>query len=173
MGSGKSSVGRHLAGITGHRFVDTDQLIREKANLEITEIFERFGEKRFREMESQVLQELVGVWGIVLATGGGIVLLESNRRLLHEIGVVIWIDAHPDVLFERVSHNRKRPLLLTENPRATFDRLLSERLQIYEQTADAKVDTSQLTHPEAAKKIFEAALRVIHSKKDAAVNYSS
>ena len=160
MGSGKSSVGRHVAALTGHRFVDTDQLIVRKQRMEISAIFAQHGEAYFRDLETECLQELVGVCGIVLATGGGLVLRSENRALLHEIGVVIWLDANPNLIFERVSRNNRRPLLATENPRATFDKLRTERLPIYEEAADFCVDSTGLTHEQTARQAYEGARRV-------------
>lgn len=159
MGCGKSSVGRRLAGLTGHRFLDTDELIVEKQGQPIGEIFATNGEAHFRELESGELDGLQGVCGIILATGGGIVLREENRLRLHELGTVAWLDADPDLLFERVSRNQKRPLLHTEDPRSTFDRLLESRRSIYESTADFRVDSTGLSHDEAAHSILEECRR--------------
>jgi shikimate kinase len=160
MGSGKTSVGRHLAALTGHRFVDTDALIMEKVGMGIPDIFREQGEEAFRDWESSVLRDLVGVYGVVLATGGGLILREENRRLLHEIGIPVWLDASDDVLFSRVSRNRKRPLLATDNPRESFDRLRQERKGIYEQASALRVDSSELSHEEAARKVLEEAMRL-------------
>ncbi|MEO6846096.1 MAG: shikimate kinase, partial [Chthoniobacterales bacterium] len=132
MGSGKSSIGRRLANLTGARFSDTDDLVVEKAELPITEIFAQHGEAHFRELETEVLQELKGTTGLVLATGGGVAMREENQGLLKEIGKIVWLDADPDILFKRVSRNSRRPLLLTENPRQTFDALLAARHSVYE-----------------------------------------
>lgn len=159
MGCGKSSVGRRLAGLTGHRFLDTDELIVEKKGQPINELFAAQGEDVFRDLETAELTSLQGICGIILATGGGIVLREENRHALQDIGVVAWLDASPDLLFERVSRNQKRPLLQTENPRQTFDRLLEARRSIYEAAADFRIDSTDLSHDEAAQAIFEASRR--------------
>ncbi len=159
MGCGKSSVGRRLAQTTGHRFVDTDDLIVEAAGLPITEIFAARGEAGFRDLESAVLRDLVGVCGIVLATGGGIITSAANRAVLRDIGVVAWLDADPNSLFERVSRNRRRPLLQTDNPRATFDSLLARRRLVYEETSDFRVDSTDLSHDQAAREILDEGMR--------------
>jgi len=159
MGCGKSSVGRRIAGNTGRRFVDTDELVAAKAGTSISKIFEAHGEAHFRELESQVLAELADENGIVLATGGGIILCEENRAALRRIGPVLWLDAAPDVLFDRVSRNKKRPLLQTENPRATFDALIAARRPIYESAADVKIDSTGLSHDDAARVAVEEAAR--------------
>lgn len=155
MGSGKSSVGRRLATKQRKSFVDTDAEIVADAGMSIQKIFSQEGEPSFRIRETKVLQRLVDYEGIVLATGGGIILREENRNLLHRIGPVIWLYAKPDILFERAMRSRKRPLLLVENPRERFESLLAEREALYRKSADVHVDSSYLDHEETAAKILE------------------
>jgi shikimate kinase len=164
MGSGKSSVGRRLSALTGHRFIDTDDLIVERTGLPITDFFESRGEDAFRDLESAELQELEGVCGIVLATGGGIVLRAENRDALRRIGPVAWLDADPDHLFERVSRNRKRPLLLNDDPRSAFDSLLAARRPLYEQSANFRVDSTSLTHDQTARAVLDETMRAHHRR---------
>jgi shikimate kinase len=159
MGCGKSSVGRRLCGLTGHRFLDIDELIAQKEGRSISEIFMRSGEDYFRDAEQLALENLVGVWGIVLSTGGGLVLRQSNCETLKKIGIIAWLDASPDVLFERATRSGKRPLLQTDNPRKRFDDLLSVRRELYRSTADFRIDSTRLTHDEAAQMLLEKALR--------------
>lgn len=158
MGCGKSSVGRRMAALTGHRFVDTDELVAQAAGRSISEIFAREGEDRFRALEQEVLGDLVGVVGVVLATGGGAILREANRTALREIGPVIWLDADPGTLFERATRNSRRPLLQTEDPRKTFDDLLASRRQIYEEASDFRFDSTGLGHDEVAQNILQKAM---------------
>lgn len=159
MGCGKSSVGRRLSGLTGHRFVDTDELVAQAENRSIPEIFAAEGEEYFREVEQRVLEDLVGVCGIILSTGGGLILRPANRETLKKIGIVAWLDADPDVLFERATRSGKRPLLQTENPRATFDQLIASRREIYETTADFRLDSTLRNHDEAAQMLLDEAMR--------------
>ena len=159
MGCGKSSVGRRLSGLTGHRFVDTDELVTQAEGHSIPEIFARSGEAYFRDLEQHSLESLVGVFGIVLSTGGGLVLRPANRQTLKKIGIVAWLDAGPEVLFERAMRSGKRPLLHTEDPRRTFDELLGVRRELYEMTADFRIDSSRLSHDDAAQMVLEEALR--------------
>ncbi len=159
MGCGKSTVGRRLADTTGHRFVDTDELVSESAGLPIPEIFANVGEAGFRQIESRVLAELIGVCGIVLATGGGIITRPENHPHLRALGVIAWLDADPDHLFERVSRNRRRPLLQTEDPRATFDELLARRRPIYEAVSDFRIDSTSLSHDDVARQILDEGMR--------------
>lgn len=160
MGCGKSSVGRRLAFLTGHRFVDTDELVAQAENKSIPEIFAEGGEDGFRAIEERVIADLIGVAGIVLATGGGAVLRESNRAAMKKIGTVAWLDADPDALFERASRSQRRPLLQTENPRKTFDELLASRRTIYEGVADFRLDSTGLAHDEVAQSILEQTMRL-------------
>lgn len=160
MGCGKSSVGRRLAALTGHRFVDTDDLIVQAENKTISELFATGGEEYFRDIEERVVGDLIGVAGIVLATGGGAVLRESSRIAMKKIGAVAWLDAAPDALFERASRSQRRPLLQTANPRETFDALLASRRAIYEAAADFRLDSTGLAHDEVAQRILEQTMRL-------------
>lgn len=159
MGCGKSSVGRRLSGLTGHRFVDTDELIVQSEGRNIPEIFSQNGEVYFRDVEQRSLEKLVGICGIILSTGGGLVLRPANRQTLKKIGIVAWLDASPDALFERAMRSGKRPLLQTEDPRKTFDDLLSVRQEVYNLTADFRIDSTRLSHDQAAQMLLDEALR--------------
>ena len=159
MGCGKSTVGRRLAALTGHRFVDTDELIVKTQNKSIPEIFAEVGEEGFRDIEQSVLRDLVGVAGVVLSTGGGAILREENREALKKVGVIVWLDADPDVLFERASRSTRRPLLQTDNPRETFNRLFEGRKSIYEALADFRFDSTNIEHDIVARKVLEQAMR--------------
>ena len=159
MGSGKSSIGRLLGKKLGFQFVDTDKLIVDRAGMEIEEIFARLGEPHFRDLETAALRSVLHLTRCVLATGGGVVLREENRRLLREFGLVVRLTAAEDVIFERVSRNTKRPLLHTENPRETISLMLAARAPAYEEAAQVTVDTSELPHDEAAQIILREARR--------------
>jgi len=160
MGCGKSSVGRRISGLTGHRFVDTDDLVVQAEGCSIPEIFASGGEGAFRDIEQRVISELVGVAGIVLATGGGAILREENRVALKKIGIVAWLDSDPDALFERATRSQRRPLLQTENPRETFDALRASRLATYEEASDFRFDSTHCSHDETAHRLLEQAMRV-------------
>ena len=154
MGCGKSSIGRRLAKRLGHEFLDSDDLIISRAQgTSISDLFAMEGEERFRERESAELRELVEARNIVLATGGGAILRDENRSLLHRIGRIVWLHADPETLFERASRNRKRPLLDVENPRSTFNALLESRIPIYKATADIQVDATGLPHEQTVDEI--------------------
>jgi shikimate kinase len=154
MGAGKSSVGRTLARMTGLPRFDTDEIVASQFGLSIAEIFKTHGEERFREGETAALRELSGKGGAVVVTGGGIVLRPENVELLRGLGAVVHLTADEDILFRRVSRRNSRPLLRTENPRATVAELFRVRLPAYQAMADVEVDTSNLTHDEVAKTIL-------------------
>jgi shikimate kinase len=155
MGSGKSSVGRLVARTLEGRFVDTDRLVVDREKREINDIFAQQGERFFRQLESSALRSLLGRSGLAIATGGGIVTVPRNGPMLKKLGLVVWLTAHEDVLWERVSRNKKRPLLLTDNPRETVRSLLEARNPMYEAAAEMTVDTTDLTHAEVAAKICD------------------
>ncbi|MDB6148832.1 MAG: aroK [Chthoniobacter sp.] len=159
MGSGKSSIGRLIAGRLGYRFVDTDALVVRRAGQEIVDIFATHGEAHFRDLETAALESLAGEAHCVIATGGGIVVRERNHALLRRLGFVVLLTATEDVIFERVSRNSKRPLLQTANPRATISEMLAARAPLYEAAAQWMLDTSDLSHREAAEALIAEARR--------------
>lgn len=163
MGCGKSSIGRRLAKRMNYGFLDSDDLIITRAQgTSISELFAEEGEERFRDRETAELRKLVDAKNIVLATGGGAILREENRALLHRIGSIVWLHADPETLFERASRNRKRPLLNVENPRSAFNALLESRVPIYEATADIQIDATGLPHEQT----IEAIIRSLELDRD-------
>lgn len=153
MGSGKSSVGRILSSLTGFTLLDTDTLVAEEAGTSVAEIFRRHGEGRFRELEAAVLQSLVGRLGLIVATGGGMVTSAANRELLPRIGPVVWLDAGPEQLFQRIKHS-KRPLLQTDDPRRTVEELYRAREPLYREVAKFRIDSGNLTHRQTAEAVL-------------------
>jgi shikimate kinase len=155
MGAGKSSVGRCLQRRTGLARFDTDEVVVSKFGLSIPEIFSRHGEDRFREMETQVLTEFTSAEPVIIVTGGGVVLRKENVTLLKQAGIVVWLDAEEETLFERASRRGNRPLLKTDSPRAAFSRMLHERAPLYGAAADLRVNTTVATHEEIADLILQ------------------
>ncbi len=131
MGAGKTAVGRALAARLGVPFLDSDHEIETAANLTIPEIFARDGEPFFREKERRVISRLLTEQRGVLSTGGGAFLAAENRRIIKECGVSVWLKADLDVLWNRVKHRDSRPLLKTDNPRATLSALYDTRVPLY------------------------------------------
>lgn len=156
MGAGKSSVGRRLAQLTGRPRFETDEIVAARFGTTIAEIFERYGEEKFREAETEALRELRGQGDAVVVTGGGIVIRPDNVPLLRQLGRVIHLTAKEETLFARISRRSTRPLLRTADPRKTVTELLQRRLPLYRTIADVEVDTSALTHDEVAGKILRS-----------------
>jgi shikimate kinase len=154
MGSGKSSVGREIARRRRMQFLDTDSMIRQKYAKSIPEIFAKFGEVTFRAEETRCLEHLQEREGIVAATGGGIVARAQNRSLIKSLGIVIWLTASEEMIWERVSRNKSRPMLHTSDPRATIRLLLAEREPFYHEVSDITVETTGLTHCKVADLIL-------------------
>jgi shikimate kinase len=142
-GSGKSSVGRRLAQRLGFPFSDSDTIIEQRLGCSIRDYFEREGETAFREVEQSTLAELVLALSGVLATGGGAVLCESNRRALREHSHVIYLRSSPEDLFRRLRHDAKRPLLQVADPLARLREMHSVRDPLYRETAHTIVDTGR------------------------------
>jgi shikimate kinase len=144
MGVGKTSVGTRLARDLGFRFVDTDGLIEEDQKIAISEIFSSFGEPYFRDTEARIIRRVLEGQGQVVATGGGAVIREENRRAFKEGGMTICLTARPEVVYERIRHETHRPLLQVPDPRGRIRALMDEREQFYRQ-ADLIIDTSDRT----------------------------
>ena len=143
MGAGKTTVGRLLARRLKMNFVDSDHEIEGRCGVRIPHIFEIEGEAGFRERESQVLAELTARDGVVIGTGGGAVLAEENRKRLAANGTVVYLRARPEDLYERVRHDRNRPLLATPDPLGRLRALYAERDPLYRSIADLTVDTGR------------------------------
>lgn len=141
MGAGKTTVGRLLARRLKLRFVDSDHEIEARCGVKIPLIFEIEGEAGFRQRETQAVAELTALDGIVLATGGGAVLSRANREHLAARGTVVYLRAHPEELYDRVRHDRNRPLLATADPLGRLRSLYTERDPLYREVADIVMET--------------------------------
>ena len=142
-GSGKSTVGRHLARRLDLSFADSDHVIEQRIGCPIRDFFEREGEAAFRDMEQAVIRDLVQEEVGVLATGGGAVLRPANREQLRQDRHVIYLRSSPDEIFKRVRHDGNRPLLQVADPLARLRTLYEERDPLYRETANFIVETGR------------------------------
>jgi shikimate kinase len=142
MGAGKTTIGRQLAKALQLPFYDSDKAIEEQTGVDIPTIFEYEGEKGFRQREQNMIQELTQIKGIVLATGGGVILREQNREALTKNGFVIYLQCSVDKIVQRTKRDTQRPLLFTDNPRECIEKLFLERDAYYLSCADFIIETS-------------------------------
>ena len=137
MGSGKTSVGKQLANLTGNRFYDSDIEIEKHTGVDIPSIFEQEGEEVFRKREAEMISSLCKLNNIILSTGGGSVLLETNRRYLSENGIVIYLMVSVETQLKRITCNSNaRPLFIKHNSREKLQQLNERREPLYQTIAD-------------------------------------
>src|SRR5690606_23878679 len=151
-------VGRHLADWLGRPFADADVVLQERLGRSIRAIFEDEGEPAFREYEQRILAELATRPGLILATGGGAVLREANRRALRAHGTVIWLTADPEAIVRRLQDDRAtdRPPLTPAGLLDEVTSVLRDREPLYRGLADAEVATGGLTPAQVAEAVLEA-----------------
>ena len=144
-GSGKSTIGKAVARRLGLPFVDCDVSIERRVGCSIAAFFEREGEDAFRDLEMETFASLVLGGPSVLATGGGIVLRERNRELLRERTRCVYLCASPELLWERLRRDRKRPLLQVADPERRLRAMAVERGPLYRETAELVIETDGLS----------------------------
>lgn len=165
MGAGKSSIGKRLAKALNMPFIDSDDEISKAAACSIPDIFEIYGEPMFRDLEKRVLLRLLTEEKpAVIATGGGAFIQPSVRDIIKENAVSIWLIAELDVLYERVSRKRTRPLLEKGDKREILKSLMEERNPYYAQ-ADITVSSDGGAHENVVNKAV-AALRPYFTAKE-------
>lgn len=141
MGSGKTAVGRQLARLLGLRFYDSDAELELTTGVDIPYIFEKEGETGFRERECETIDTLTRLSGVVLATGGGVVLSPVNRDHLRSRGHVVYLQTSVEQQIARTKQGRQRPLLQTADPEAKLRELFAARVALYESIAAIIVNT--------------------------------
>ena len=143
MGAGKTTIGKRLAARLGKRFVDSDQEIETRTGTTIPIIFDIEGEEGFRKRESQVIAELATEKNIVMATGGGSILIEENRQTLSRHGLIIYLEINLEEQLRRTQKSTKRPLLNTENRREKLEQLAETRNPLYQSIAEITITSNQ------------------------------
>jgi len=159
MGSGKSTVGKIISDELFFNFFDTDEEIETRTGASIDWIFDLEGEEGFRKRESEILIEMVDKNSIVLSTGGGIILSESNRELLSSRGTVFYLSTPISVQVERTAKDKDRPLLKNGDPKEILSRLHNERENLYEAVSDYIVKTENKSSHDVASEIINLVKR--------------
>jgi shikimate kinase len=143
MGAGKSTVGKLLAKKLGRRFLDADHVIEDRCGVKIPVIFEMEGEDGFRKREAQAIKDITAEHELILATGGGAVLLPENRQFLSERGTVIYLHANPIELWHRTKGGEGRPLLKNGDAKKILENLYAIRDPLYREIADYVIETGK------------------------------
>ena len=155
MGSWKSTVGKKLAVELNMQFIDTDDEIEEMTEMKVADIFEEFGEEKFRDMESAYFVEKTKEKGILFSTGGGIVLNKNNRKVMRENGRTILLDASAKTLAQRIHNTGKRPLLKdSDNLEVLLQSIRQERHPLYLECAQLIVETDNLEPSQVVNSIL-------------------
>ena len=155
MGVGKSTVGRNLAVALKKDFFDSDREIERNCGASISWIFDVEGEAGFRKRESEAIANICLGGNIVLATGGGAVVSEENRRILSDFGYVVFLSCSVELILSRTEHDKSRPLLQRSDRAETISRLLSERTPYYSELADLTLDVTHLGTEKTVNSIID------------------
>ena len=142
MGSGKTSIGKILAKKNNLSFLDTDHEIIRSCGYSIPDIFEEFGEEHFRNLETEQLRKMNALENHVISTGGGIILKNDNRKLMKELGIIIFLDINISSQVDRVKNRKNRPLLNDKNLKDNLLSLKKTRDPIYKKISNYIIDVS-------------------------------
>ena len=152
MGTGKTEVSRELARLLTMKLIDIDTEIEKSVRMSINQIFKQFGEQKFREMETEMIEKVSSEKNVIISTGGGTVLKQENMDVLKKTGMVICLMATPETILRRTSGTSERPLLQVEKPLDKINELLHFRQPFYEK-ADMMIDTDNKTPLQIAEEI--------------------
>ena len=142
MGSGKTSIGKMLAQKNCLSFLDTDHEIIRSCGHSIPDIFEKFGEEHFRDLETEQLRKINTIENHVISTGGGIILRDDNKKLMKDLGIIIFLDINIDYQVDRVKNRKNRPLLNDKNLKDNLLSLKKIRDPIYKKISNYIIDVS-------------------------------
>lgn len=155
MGVGKTTIGKKLAEKTGSYFIDCDQEIEDREAMTINEIFAKKGEKYFRQIEQEIIHEIIlRDEKMVLSLGGGAFMNEETRKILKDKAITIWLEAPIEVILKRVAIKNNRPLLAKKNKRQILEELIKKRYPAYEE-ADFRFNSDSETNDALVKKIIK------------------
>ena len=153
MGTGKTTVSKHLSGALAKKYIDMDSIIEETEGMTISEIFEKYGEEHFRNLETQLLAKLENRTNTVISCGGGIILREENVKEMKKIGRIVLLTANADTVLKRIKNNSKRPILKDNKKIENIKDLMAKRCRQYRNAADLVVSTDGKTVSQICKDI--------------------
>ena len=156
MGAGKSSIAKELSKKLQMNIVEMDQRIVQEQGMSINEIFEKYGEDHFRDIESQLILDLGNTEPVIVSCGGGVVIRQENSQYMKQSGKVVFLTAKPETIFERVRYSKERPILNGNMNVEFIADLMAKRLPLYEAAADVMIHTDGKTVAQIAEEIIEA-----------------
>ncbi len=161
MGAGKTSVSRALAKAENLPLVDIDEMIEKEAGMVASEIFRLYGEERFRQMETEMLEKLIRETDhSVISVGGGLPVREINRRLMRELGTVVFLNVKAETVLKRLEGDTTRPMLYADDKEKRVNDLLAFRGPLYREAAHIVIDTDDKTIRQVAREVARTALGV-------------
>ncbi|MFK7838923.1 MAG: shikimate kinase [Bdellovibrionales bacterium] len=160
MGTGKTHLGKLLANELNMEFFDSDQVVEKRGGLTINEIFELYGEERFRQAEEKTVLELLNAKPSIIATGGGAPMNAQILGAIKKQSISIWLNSNIETIYERIKQTKNRPLLKTDNPKETLSALLDQRKDTYAK-ANIKIDINANNADKALQEIIEAISELI------------
>lgn len=167
MGTGKSTISSYIAKSLNRKVIETDKYITDKINMDIPSIFDDFGEKYFRDLESEAIFEISKNKGIIISCGGGSVIRDKNVSFLKKNGIIIRLIATPDTILNRVKDSNERPILNGHMNTDFISSLMRDREIFYSKAADISIYTDNKTVEEISKECIEKAtyfINKIHKK---------
>ncbi|SMP48650.1 shikimate kinase [Anoxynatronum buryatiense] len=166
MGSGKTTVGVELSNMLAMEQIDVDRVIEERMNMRVSEIFQLYGEQVFRQLESNVVEELSKRENVIIfCSGGGVVLNEKNIENIKETGVIVWLKASPQEIYRRICDDQSRPLLKDNMSVDKISQMLESRLPLYEDAADLVVNTDEKDVEQVSHEIVEQLMQLDINRK--------
>lgn len=142
MGCGKTTIGEKLAYKLNYNFVDSDKQLQKEAGISINDIFKLYGENYFRKLENSIISSIAKLKKQVIATGGGIIKNENNIKLLKKSGIILYLKASPEHIYNNIKNDTSRPLLQCEDKLAKIKELLGEREKLYQMYCDISIEVS-------------------------------
>lgn len=155
MGSGKSTIAKKIAPILNYEALELDEIFEKEQNITIANFFKKFGEAKFRKIETRILKESLQKENIVISSGGGVILKKENRDLLFQNDILtIYLEADYETIYDRIKNDATRPLLKVDNPKKEIENILSDRKKYYN-LAKIKITTDNKTENEITEEILK------------------